>query len=83
MIGRGWGDVDGDGKIDSADVTFLRRFIAETDKNAFQLNNSSFILANANVDGRGGIDAADVTMLRRYIASSDKLTVQLGPQLTP
>jgi hypothetical protein len=28
-IGAGWGDVDGDGRVDSADVTMLRRFIAE------------------------------------------------------
>jgi uncharacterized repeat protein (TIGR02543 family) len=83
-VGRGWGDVDGDGVITSADVTMLRRFIAASCKDEFMRNNRSFTLANANVDGSSefgdyrDIDAADVTLLRRWIASSTKFP--LGPQ---
>jgi uncharacterized repeat protein (TIGR02543 family) len=85
---RGWGDVDGDGVITSADVTLLRRFIAANDKDDFIANNPSFNLANANVDGSigngtngDGIDSADVTLLRRWIAASTKFP--LGPQTGP
>jgi hypothetical protein len=67
-----YGDVNGDGRIDSADVTLLRRYIASG-------NNDS--LANADVNGDGEIDAADVTLLRHFIASgNDSAQVPLGPQ---
>jgi hypothetical protein len=73
-----YGDVDGDGKIDSADVTLLRRYIAAEDKKVFLGMNTGFREDNAKVTGRDTITAADVTMLRRWIASGDKF--DLGPQ---
>jgi hypothetical protein len=73
-----YGDIDGDGKIDAADVTLLRRFIAAEDKAAFRWQNPGFNMANARVTGSAVISAADITLLRRWIASSGKFT--LGPQ---
>jgi hypothetical protein len=71
--GKSFGDIDGDGKIDSADVTLLRRYIAAEDKAAFEAShNLSFFLANARVTGGQTVTAADVTMLRRWIASPEK-----------
>jgi hypothetical protein len=66
---RGNGDVDGDGKIDSSDVTFLRRFIASgLTPEAFGESNPIFNAANARVRGYHNISAADVTVLRRMVA---------------
>jgi hypothetical protein len=73
----GFGDIDCDGVINSADVTFLRRYVAAENKGAFLQNNPSFSLLNANVTGKSDEDskgrpiitADDITLLRRYIAS--------------
>jgi hypothetical protein len=71
-----FGDIDADGKIDSADVTLLRRYIAAEDKGDFGNIN----LANAKVSGRNSITAEDITMLRRYIAAGGKAAMVLGGQ---
>jgi len=71
-----YGDVDGDGKIDAADITLLRRYIAANDKPAFLLANPRFNLENARVTGHSGDpNAADVARLRQYVAGFD---VELG-----
>jgi hypothetical protein len=75
-----WGDVDGNGYINAADVTALRRYIAASDKVAFVAENPWFNEANADANGDGKIDAADVTLLRKYLAATDPLTVILGPR---
>jgi hypothetical protein len=76
-----YGDIDGDGRILSNDVTFLRRYIAAPDKQDFINKNQSFNVANAHVRGKPCINAADVTLLRKYIASGNNdVLVPLGPQ---
>jgi hypothetical protein len=74
------GDVDGDGVIDSADVTLLRRYIAQEFKSEDDRKNwmdaNGFDPANADVNGDGVIDAEDVSLLRRWIAAY--LKFQLG-----
>jgi hypothetical protein len=75
-----WGDVDGNGVINAADTTMLRRFIASGQTpEEFREWNPDFNPANADVNGNGTIDAADVTLLRRYLAATDPSTVHLGP----
>jgi hypothetical protein len=76
-----YGDVDGDGNINSADVTLLRRYIAAEDKKAFLEANGSFCVIRAKVvDEAKPISAADVTLLRRWIASPALNKPILGPQ---
>jgi hypothetical protein len=79
-----WGDVDGNGYINSADVTMLRRYIAHMAAGGttaqFEAANPGFNVNNADVNGNGTIDFADVTLLRRYVAATDPATVRLGPQ---
>jgi hypothetical protein len=74
-----FGDVDGDGVIDAADITLLRRYIAANDKTIFLQQNPRFNIANARVFGQTNAypTAADVALLRQYIAGFD---VTLGPQ---
>ena len=55
------GDVNGDGVINSKDVTVLRRYIAGG-------WNVKIIEANSDINGDGTINAKDVTLLRRYLA---------------
>jgi alpha-tubulin suppressor-like RCC1 family protein len=74
-----YGDVNGDGVINAADVTMLRSYIASQEKEDWLEANPSFNALNADVNGDGFINSADVTQLRRYIASTDPLTVKLGP----
>jgi hypothetical protein len=76
-----YGDVDGDCRINSADVTLLRRYIAAEDKETF-VKATGFIEVNAKVAGNKDISAADVTMLRRYIAVSGGSRPVLGVRQT-
>jgi uncharacterized repeat protein (TIGR02543 family) len=71
-----YGDIDGDGWINSADVTMMRRYVAENDKAAFLNSNPTFCVIRADVCGHGEpFDAGCVTMLRRYVASSSNWIV--------
>jgi len=70
-----YGDVNGSGGIDSADVTVLRRYIANG-RNTAGITN--FNLANADVNGDRFIDINDVNLLRRYLGA-DGRGVPLGP----
>jgi hypothetical protein len=72
------GDVNGDGFINAADITLLRRYIAADDKEEFLVNNPHFNLANADVNGDGVIDELDVDLLRIHLASTDPSTIRLG-----
>jgi peptidoglycan/xylan/chitin deacetylase (PgdA/CDA1 family) len=72
-----YGDVDGNGVINSADVTLLRRRVAQGNENNLP---SNYNRANADVNGDGTIDAADVTLLRRHVAATNPSTVPLGPR---
>jgi hypothetical protein len=75
-----YGDVDGDGVIDAADITLLRRYIAAEgrgDLENFHRENPRFNAANADVNGNGKIDFFDVLLLREYISGGN---VVLGRQ---
>jgi peptidoglycan/xylan/chitin deacetylase (PgdA/CDA1 family) len=72
-----YGDVDGNGVINSADVTLLRRRVAQGNETGLPNNYNR---ANADVNGDGVIDANDVTLLRRHVAATDPSTVRLGPK---
>jgi len=75
-----YGDVNGDGVINAADLTLLRRYIAADDKGAFiEEHSSNFNIANARVSGGSGIGPADLALLRRYITEDPSLE-KLGPQ---
>jgi uncharacterized repeat protein (TIGR02543 family) len=65
-----FGDIDGDGVIDAADITLLRRYVAANDKNLFMSQNPRFRLENARLVGQtsGEPGAADVARLRQYVA---------------
>jgi hypothetical protein len=70
-----YGDVNGNGRVDSADVTMLRRRIAQGNANGL----IGFNAENADVNADGEINATDVTLLRRYVAASDRANIPLGP----
>jgi uncharacterized repeat protein (TIGR02543 family) len=57
------GDVNGDGKILTNDVTLLRKYLAKNWGVEDQV-----ILENADVNGDGKILTNDVTLLRKYLA---------------
>ena len=67
-----YGDVNGDGNIDSMDLTRLLRYIWGVDS-----STNNFVIANADVNGDGNIDLMDVTRLLRYLWNTD--TRPLGP----
>jgi peptidoglycan/xylan/chitin deacetylase (PgdA/CDA1 family) len=71
-----YGDADGNGVINSADVTMLRAYIAQGRPSGFPGINRT----NADVDGNGTIDINDVSRLRAYLAAPDPASVRLGPR---
>jgi uncharacterized repeat protein (TIGR02543 family) len=77
-----YGDVDGDGVIDAADVTLLRRYIAAENKDMFLIENPRFNRDNADVNGDGFIGPDDVALLRMYIAGFDVVLGPLGGGIT-
>jgi hypothetical protein len=79
-----WGDVNGDGVVNSADVSMLRSYISakagsEEAVAAWLEANPNFNPANADANGDGFINSADTTLIRRWIAATDKTTVKFGP----
>jgi hypothetical protein len=77
-----FGDVDGNGYINSGDVTMLRRYIAHMAAGGttqqFESAAPGFNVRAADVNGDGTVNAADVTLLRRYLAATNPATVPLG-----
>ncbi|MBQ3153727.1 MAG: leucine-rich repeat protein [Clostridia bacterium] len=74
------GDVTGDGKINSADVSHLMRYFADLD---YATGTSTVEIGdNADCNGDGVLDGRDVVRLLRYLANRDPLTgesdVELG-----
>ncbi len=59
------GDVTGDGKVNMADVTAIRRYLISEE--LYPLN----VEKAGEVTGDGKINMADVTAIRRYLISSD------------
>jgi hypothetical protein len=84
LIFAGFGDVNGNGEIDAADVTMLRNYIAYVAGSgstaSFYTRNPGFNLLAADVNGDGFINSADITLLRRWLAATEKSTVPLGPR---
>jgi uncharacterized repeat protein (TIGR02543 family) len=78
-----YGDVNGDGVINSGDVTMLKYYIADSDRLTFGTRNPTFRIENARVrDGVSDPNAADVSLLQLWIATPvpDRHTVILGPR---
>lgn len=61
------GDVNGDGAIDTRDITRLRRYFA----GVVELSETQLKAADVNQDGR--VDTRDITRLRRYFAGLAEL----------
>jgi hypothetical protein len=76
-----YGDVNGDGRIDSGDVTMLKYYIASSDRPKFRADNPTFNFTNARVAGNPDASAADVSLLQLWIATPvpDRHLVVLGP----
>jgi hypothetical protein len=76
-----YGDVNGDGVIDSGDVTMLKYYIASSDRPKFRADNPTFNFTNARVAGGADASAADVSLLQLWIATPvpDRHLVVLGP----
>ena len=55
-----YGDANGDGTVDVADVVLLAQAIAEYDVTVDE--------SAANVDGIGGVDVTDLVLLKQYLA---------------
>ena len=60
------GDVDGDGRITSADVTCAQRILAQ-----IQTDPDGLCSLRGDVDGDGKLTAIDVTLIMRYLARMD------------
>ena len=71
-----YGDVDGNGHINAADVTLLRRRVSDGNASNMPTNYNA---ENADVNGDKTIDINDVNLLRRHVAAVDPSTVPLGP----
>ena len=65
-----YGDVNGDGIINAADATLLRRYIAADDKSLFLQEHPNFNRANADINRDGTIDLDDLALLRQYLAAT-------------
>ncbi|MBQ3002715.1 MAG: hypothetical protein IJD82_03175 [Clostridia bacterium] len=76
-----YGDVNGDGKINSADVTRLLRYLAN--RNPVTGESEVEVSLGTDVNGDGKITSLDVTRLLRYLANRNPVTgessVVLGP----
>ena len=65
-----YGDATNDGKLNTADITAIRRYISDgrtTDPEGY---NVTIHLNAADVDGNGRINTMDITLIRRYIADN-------------
>ena len=75
------GDADGNGRINTLDITSIRRYISDgrkTDPNGYNvvINEDA-----ADVDANGRINTLDITMIRRYI-SDGRITDPNGYNIT-
>jgi endoglucanase len=69
MVGVVYGDLNGDGVIDGADVILMLRYFTRPDV--------AINLAAADVNGDGTVDIADLILLLRYFSQPG---IVLGPQ---
>ena len=78
------GDVNGNDKINTQDITMIRRYISDglqTDPNGYNVTINENA---ADVDGNGKITTKDITLIRRYISDGlqtdpNGYNVTLGP----
>ncbi|MBQ7603654.1 MAG: hypothetical protein IJU75_01745, partial [Clostridia bacterium] len=62
-----YGDANGDGTVDSMDLTVVRQYLADPTAGAS---------AGADANGDGSVDSMDLTLIRQYLADP---STQLGP----
>lgn len=65
-----YGDANGDGKVSSADIIMIKKYIANYDKATDTSTIDVFTGADANGDGK--INSSDVILLKKYIANLDR-----------
>lgn len=58
-----YGDVDGNGKVNSSDYSYVKRYLLGT-ISAFPTDNG---LRNADVNGDGKINSTDVSLVKRFL----------------
>lgn len=77
-----YGDANGDGGVDEADLLRLRKYIVNFDETTQESSVTIFPGADANGDGE--VDEVDLLRLRKYFVNYDEKTGQstvvLGPQ---
>ena len=73
-----FGDINDDGVINAADLTWLRRYMDAADRAAFAEANG-LNRVNMDVTGSGQVNEASVSRLRDYLAATNPSSVNLGP----
>lgn len=64
------GDVNGNDKINTQDITMIRRYLSDGKNGDVNGYNVTINENAADVDGNGKINTKDITMIRRYISDS-------------
>ena len=77
-----WGDANGDGVIDTRDITKLKKYLANYDYDTE--TSTETVGPGADANGDGVIDTRDITKLKKYLANYDydteTSTEVLGPK---
>jgi hypothetical protein len=81
-----WGDINGDGIVDSMDILTLRLWVPIANnpaaRDAFLANpdNANFNLTAGDANGDGIVDSMDILELRRWVPTPAGDRWQLGPK---
>lgn len=65
-----YGDADGDGRVTSADIILIKKFIANYDSTTG--TSTVEICAGADANGDGKVNSSDIILLKKYIANLDR-----------